>query len=86
MYKTPQAFERHRMNPFPLPKVGDRIILPQVLDYEIATVYSVDEKAKTLTKLPKDGLSWSWDYELDDAIPYTKLTCYLQGIEYEENP
>lgn len=73
------------MNPFPLPKVGDRIILGKALDYKIATVYAVDKKARCITKTEINAFWWTWDEEFDDAVPYTKLTCYLQGIEYEED-
>lgn len=73
------------MNPFPLPKVGDRIILGHFFDYSIVKVYAVDEEHRNITKTERNAFWWSWDIELDDAMPYTKLTCYLQGIEYEEN-
>jgi len=73
------------LNPFPLPKVGDRIILGPDFDDEIATIYDVNEHTRQVRKIDRNGFWWSWDHELDDAIPYTKLTCYLQGIEYEEN-
>lgn len=73
------------MNPFPLPKVGDRIILGDVLGYQIATVYAVNEKTRCITKIERNAFWWTWDEEFADAVPYTKLTCYLQGIEYEEN-
>jgi hypothetical protein len=74
------------MNPFPLPKVGDRIILGPDFGDRIVKVYAVDEETRRIAKVSRDAFWWSWDYEMDDAIPYTKLTCYLQGIEYEENP